>query len=133
VGLVLLATTTSGLPSDLWDPLTPQRAAATGTSGGVSLALAIGGLVLFAVVGFVIGEWLPARRQRACRIVLSKTGEESQFLVVAGRRVIARSEPFATTDDKAAHAAHDALLTRLRAGDLDPEPWYEPERLPAPA
>jgi hypothetical protein len=133
VGLVFLLTTTSGLPSDLWDPLTQQRAAPTGTSGGVSLALAIGGLVLFALVGFLIGEWLPARRRRACRIVLAKTGETSQFLVVAGRRVIARSQPFATTDDQAAHSAHDELMARLRAGELEPEPWYEAERLTAPA
>jgi hypothetical protein len=132
VGLVFLVTTTSGLPPELWDPLPPEHAAATGTSGGVSLALAIGGLVLFALIGFLVGEWLPARRQRECRIVLSKTGEESEFLVVAGRRVIGRSHRFAAADDDAAHSAHDELIARLRAGGLEPETWYEPQ-LAAPA
>ena len=123
---MFLATTTSGLPPDLWDPLTPQRTAAA-ASGGVSLALAIGGLVAFALIGFLIGEWLPSRRHRHCRIVLAKTGEQSQFLVVAGRRVIGRSEPFPADDENAAHAAHDRLVAGLRAGELEPEPWYEPE------
>jgi hypothetical protein len=131
VGLLFLVTTTSGLPPDLWDPLTPQRTAAA-ASGGASLALAIGGLVLCALAGFTIGEWLPARRRRQCRIVLAETGERSQFFVVAGRRVIARSELFDTTDDEAAHTAHDQLVAWLRADNLEPEPWYEPERL-APA
>jgi hypothetical protein len=125
VGLVFLVTTTSGLPPELWDPLAPQHTAAAETSGGVSLALAIGGLMLFALLGFMIGEWLPARRRHRCRIVLSKTGDASQFLVVAGRRVIARSDPFPAADAEAAHAAHDQLVARLRAGGRDPEPWYE--------
>ena len=131
MGFVFLVTTTTGLPVDLWDPLTPQRTAAA-ASGGVSLALAIAGLVTCALLGFLIGEWLPARRRRACRIVLAKTGEESQFLAVSGRRVIGRSELFATADEEAAHSAHDHLIARLRAGELEPEPWYEAERL-APA
>ena len=126
MGLVFLVTTTSGLPPELWDPLAPQHSAATATSGGVSLALAIGGLVLFALLGFVIGEWMPARRPRYCRSVLSKTGGTSEFLVVSGRRVIARSDPFPAADDEAAHAAHDALIARLRADGMEPEPWYEP-------
>jgi sugar lactone lactonase YvrE len=40
VGFVLLVTTTSGLPPNLWDPLTPQRTAIA-ASGGLSPALAI--------------------------------------------------------------------------------------------
>jgi hypothetical protein len=131
VGFVFLVTTTSGLPPDLWDPLSPERTTAA-ASGGVSLAIAIAGLVACALLGFLIGEWLPARRRRQCRIVLARTGEESQFLAVTGRRVIGRSEPFATDDEEAAHAAHDRLVAGLRAGEHEPEPWYEAEQL-APA
>jgi hypothetical protein len=143
VGLVVLVTTTSGLPTDLWDPLTPQRAAATGTSGGVSLALAIGGLVLFALVGFVIGEWLPARnarrRREDCWIAVWRSGTTAEFRVVVGRgaerQVIGRSEPFEAPatgpilDDAAARAAHAELVARLEAlgwqpAGTDGDSWY---------
>jgi len=99
----------------------------------VSLAIAIAGFVLIALLGFLVGEWQPRRRGGSCRIVLSKTGDDAEFLVLAGRKVIGRSDPFpAADDDDAARAAHDALIARLRAGGMEPEPWYEP-RLAAPA
>lgn len=130
--LTFFLTSTAGLPQDLWDPLTPQRAAATAPSGGVSLAIAIGGFVLVALLGFLLGEWRPRRQSEGCRIVLSKSGDESKFLVLAGRKVIDRSDVFPAADDEAARSAHDALIARLRADGMEPEPWYEP-RLATPA
>jgi len=131
VVLAFFLTSTSGLPHDLWDPLAPQRAAAATPSGGVSLAIAIAGLVLIALLGFVVGERLPRQRTGRCRIVLSKSGDESEFLVLADRKVIGRSDPFAAADDEAARAAHDVLIARLRAGGMEPEPWYEPRLVSA--
>jgi hypothetical protein len=130
--LTYFLTSTAGLPQDLWDPLTPQRAAATAPSGGVSLAIAIAGFVLVALLGFLLGEWRPRRQSEGCRIVLSKSGDESEFLVLAGRKVIGRSDAFPADDDEAARAAHDALIARLRADEMEPEPWYDP-RLATPA
>jgi len=126
VVLELFLTSTSGLPQDLWDPFTQERAAASATSGGVSLAIAIAGFVLVALLGFVVGEWRPRQPTGRCRIVLSKSGGESEFLVLADRKVIARSDPFPAADDEAARSAHDVLIHRLRAGGMQPEPWYEP-------
>jgi hypothetical protein len=125
--LALLLTSTSGLPEDLWDPLAPERAAAAAPSGGVSLAIAIAGFVVVALIGFIVGEWAP-RRQRECRIVLSKTGDESTFLALAGSRVIDRSQPFPAGDEESAHTAHDLLVARLRAAGREPQAWYD-ERL----
>ncbi len=137
-------TSTSGLPPELWNPLTPQHAATTGSSGGVSLALAIGGLILFALVGFLIGEWLPARSARTrledCWIAVWRSGTTAEFRVVVGhgpgRHVIGRSEPFTAPatgpipDDDAARAAHAELVARLeslgwRAAGVDGESWYQ--------
>ncbi len=112
--LAFFLTSTSGLPEDLWDPLGPQRAAATAPSGGVSLAIAIAGFVLIALLGFLVGEWRPRQRTGRCRIVLSKSGDESEFLVLADRTVIGRSDPFPAGDEEAARSAHDVLIARLR-------------------
>jgi len=131
VVLAFFLTSTSGLPHDLWDPLAPQRAAAATPSGGVSLAIAIAGFVIVALLGFAIGEWRPRQRSRRCRIVLSKLGEESEFLVLVDRKVIGRSDPFPTADEDAARSAHDVLIARLRAGGMEPEPWYEPRLVSA--
>ena len=129
--LAFFLTSTSGLPHDLWDPLAPQRAAAATPSGGVSLAIAIAGFVIVALLGFAIGEWRPRQRSPRCRIVLSRSGEESEFLVLADRKVIGRSDPFPTADEDAARSAHDVLIARLRAGGMEPEPWYEPRLVSA--
>jgi hypothetical protein len=137
VTLAILATTTAGLPPDLWDPLVPDRAAATAPGGGTSIALVI---TLFAVVlmaGFVVGEYLPLRRRAPRgRIVVWRSGDTAEFRVVAGRRVIGRSQPFEAPahgpipDDDAARAAREQLLDRL--GELGWQPaaagadhWYD--------
>jgi len=131
VVLAFFLTSTSGLPQDLWDPLVPERAAASAPSGGVSLAIAIAGFVIVALLGFAIGDWRPRQRSRRCRIVLSKSGDESEFLVLADRKVIGRSDRFPTVDDDAARSAHDVLIARLRADGMEPEPWYEPRLVSA--
>jgi hypothetical protein len=62
VTLAMLATTTSGLPPDLWDPLTPDRTGAPPPSGGLSLAVVLALFVAVLVAGFLVGEYLPQRR-----------------------------------------------------------------------
>jgi hypothetical protein len=144
VGLAFFMTSTSGLPPELWDPLAPQHAAPAGSSGGASLALAIGGLVLFALVGLLIGEWLPARTARTrledCWIGVWRSGTTAEFRVLVGhgpgRHVIGRSEPFTAPatgpipDDDAARAAHAELVVRLEAlgwhaTGVAGESWYQ--------
>jgi hypothetical protein len=145
VGIAFLVTTTSGLPPELWDPLAPQSTAGTGTSGGVSVAVAIGGLVLFGLVGFLVGEWLPARGARPqfedCWIAVWRSGTTAEFRVVVGhgpaRHVIGRSEPFAAPAagpipaDGPARAAHSELVARLEAlgwrdaGATESGRWYQ--------
>jgi hypothetical protein len=137
VTLALLATTTSGLPPDLWDPLAPDRGATGGPPGGVSIAIA---LVLFAVVlaaGFLVGAYLPLRRRApGGRIVVWRSGDTAEFRVVSGRRVIGRSQPFTAPaggpipDDDAARAARDDLLARLgelgwQPAGADADHWYD--------
>jgi hypothetical protein len=59
----ILATTLSGLPPDLWDPLAPERAGAAAPAGGASLALALALFAVVLVAGFLVGEFarLPHR------------------------------------------------------------------------
>jgi hypothetical protein len=137
VTFAILAQTTSGLPPDLWDPLAPDKGAAGGPSGGVSIAIA---LVLFAVVlaaGFLVGAYLPLRGRRppGGRIVVWRSGDMAEFRVVSGRRVIGRSQPFAAPadgpipDDDAARAAREDLLAHLgelgwQPAGADTDQWY---------
>jgi hypothetical protein len=63
VGLVFFLSSTSGLPPELWDPLVPERAAATGSSGGLSIAIVLALLAFVLLAGFLIGERVPLRRR----------------------------------------------------------------------
>jgi hypothetical protein len=62
VTLAILATTTSGLPPDLWDPLAPDRTGAPPPSGGLSLVVVLAVFAAVLVAGFVVGERVPLRR-----------------------------------------------------------------------
>jgi hypothetical protein len=64
VGFAFFVTSTSGLPPELWEPLAPQGAASTGTSGGVSIAVVVALLAVVLVAGFVVGEYAPTRRRQ---------------------------------------------------------------------
>jgi len=61
----ILATTLSGLPPDLWDPLAPDRAGAAAQAGGASLALALAIFAAVLVAGFLVGEFARLPRRAA--------------------------------------------------------------------
>jgi hypothetical protein len=61
----ILATTLSGLPPDLWDPLAPDRAGAAAPAGGASLALALAIFAVVLVAGFLVGEFVRLPRRAA--------------------------------------------------------------------
>jgi hypothetical protein len=131
------------LPPDLWQPLAPDRAAAASSSGGLSLALALGTIVFVAVAGFLIGDRLPAPSRRvrfeSCWIAVWRSGPTAEFRAVVGRGadrwVVGRSPVFDAPatgpipDDGPARAAHEELVERLRSLGWEPagaesDTWY---------
>jgi hypothetical protein len=131
------------LPPDLWDPVAPEQAAGAGSSGGLPLALAIAALALVAIVGFLVGDRMPARtrgtRFQSCWIALWRSGTTAEFRAVvgrgAGRWVVGRSPAFPAPatgpvpDDGPAREAHEELVERLRSlgwepAGGEPDAWY---------
>jgi hypothetical protein len=132
------------LPPDLWAPVNPEPSAAASSSGGLPVALALAALVLVAVVGFLVGDRMPAlpgrSRFESCWIALWRSGTTAEFRAVvgrgAGRLVIGRSPAFTAPvtgpipDDEAAREAHEELVERLRSLGWEPtgaggDAWYQ--------
>jgi hypothetical protein len=136
------------LPPDLWTPVAPDHAAATGSSGGLPLTLGLVLLAVVAVAGFVLGDRLPALargarvrpRFESCWIAVWRSGTRAEFRAVVGhdadRWVVGRSPAFAAPatgpipDDEEARAAHADLVERLRSLGWEPAggdqgDWYQ--------
>jgi hypothetical protein len=112
------------LPPDLWTSLPSHGAAAAGSSGGLPLALGIAALVIFAVIGFLVGERVPAGER--CRITVRRSGARAEFRALVARRLIGRSPAFTVPaagpipDDEITRAALDELVDHLRSLGWEP-------------
>jgi hypothetical protein len=131
------------LPPDLWEPLAPDRAQAAGSSSGLPLGIALAAVALVAIVGFVVGDRMPAlsrgARFESCWIALWRSGTSAEFRAVvgrgAGRTIVGRSPVFAAPasgpipDGGEARAAHEELMERLRSLGWEPagggDAWYQ--------
>jgi hypothetical protein len=134
------------LPPELFEPLTPDRAA--DESSGLPLWLTLGLIALVALAGFVVGDRMPAltrrgrarRRFEACWIGVWRSGTNAEFRAVVGhgadRWVVGCSPPFPVRatgpipQDEPARAAYEELVARLEALGWEPagaesDVWYQ--------
>jgi hypothetical protein len=133
------------LPPELFEPLTPDRAAAADSSSGLPIGFALAALALVALAGFAVGDRVPGlvrprSRFEGCWIAVWRSGTSAEFRAVVGegdgRWVVGRSPVFAAPasgpipDDGPARAAHEELVASLQALGWQPvggesDAWYQ--------